>query len=90
MPRENIRLPESWIEKLVKQPESGMGHQVVRVSTFGGEVYENVMVTNCDTIIGIYGCDAVPFSVEEIKDIEVTHLQKPSGFDQKNWSFNKK
>ena len=88
-PRENLKLSQHWIGKLIHQPESGMGYQVVRVTTNNGIVYENVAVTNCDTIVGIYGLEKVPFTADEIKDIKVTHLQKSTDFNQKNWSFNK-
>jgi len=54
-PRENLKLDEKLSESLRNQPESGMGYQVVKVVLGDGSSYENVAVTNCDTVVGIYG-----------------------------------
>lgn len=80
-----VRLSERLIERLRNQSESGMGYQVATVKTYGGKCYQNVLITGRNTVSGIYGYERLPFDVDDILDIEVTHLQKPEGYDPKKW-----
>lgn len=62
-----IRLPENWIQKLIKLPESGMGVQHVDIFLNEGRVIRNVAVFNCEEL----STNDV-FETSEIVDIKPT------------------
>lgn len=43
-----VHLPETWISRLVRLPESGMGYQRVNITLKTGEVLRNVVVFNAE------------------------------------------
>jgi hypothetical protein len=63
-------LPKSWSDRLVKQPESGMGYQIVTVTLRDGRKFE-AAVTESHILGSVRGCTDIPFDVEEIVGIEV-------------------
>ena len=81
-----IKLSEKWGKYLLTQPETGMGHQVVAITTKDNHVYRNVAITNCEYIEGIYNA-ILPdsFKEEDIADIRVTHLEKDKDFNSEKW-----
>lgn len=67
-----IELPPNWIKWLVQQPETGMGYHVVTVILKDGRSFERVVVDS-GYITRIYGLDGIPFKVEDIENLIVTH-----------------
>jgi hypothetical protein len=62
-----VRLSESWSQRLVQMPESGMGYQRVDVLLKDGRLIKNVMVLNaeeCQT--------SEPFDPADIADIALS------------------
>ena len=45
-----IKLAQRWIDRLLKEPESGMGYQRVDVRFADGRHIENVMVFNAEQL----------------------------------------
>lgn len=43
-----VRLPERWIEHLVRLPESGMGYQRVNIVLKHGKVLREILVLNAE------------------------------------------
>ena len=79
-------LPEKFINQIAGQGETGMGFQVVSVTTKDNRKFKNVIVSGCTEIIGIYEQPSFPFQVDEIAEIKVTHRKDyPANFDQKKW-----
>ncbi|GEM_PF-1893056 len=82
-----IKLSEKWKNYLLKQPETGMGHQVVAITTKDNHVYRNIAITNCEYIDGIYNASLPDFFKEsDIVDIKVTHLEKDKDFNPNRWN----
>lgn len=67
-----IELTDKWIDFLVAQPETGMGYHVVSIILHNGKRYDQVVV-NSGYITQVKGYDNVPFQVNDIKEIVVTH-----------------
>jgi hypothetical protein len=63
-------LPQKWIDYLLKQPESGMGYQIVTVTLREGQKFEAAVSGGA-----ILGCGSrapgVPFDPADITGIEV-------------------
>ncbi|HQG80936.1 MAG TPA: hypothetical protein PLC37_07945 [Smithellaceae bacterium] len=76
-----IELTDKWIDCLVAQPETGMGYHVVSVILCNGKRYDQVVV-NSGYITQVKGYDNVPFHVDEIKEIIVTHDKWKFGTDE--------
>lgn len=74
--------------KLKKMPVTlkrgrNAGHLVTAVLK-DGKKFENVFVANYREVLGIYGEEKLPFEVEEVVDLEPTHLEK-AAFTEENW-----
>ncbi len=82
IPKNAVRLSEKWVAFLAKQPETGMGYQVVSVKVKGGQWYERVVVES-PFIRGAIGYKELPFAVDDIDEIVVTHDKRDLG----NWDF---
>jgi hypothetical protein len=67
-----IELPDRWIDFLIDQPETGMGYQIVSVVLNDSNRYDRVVIDS-GRIIKVYGYDHIPFRVEDIKEMIVTH-----------------
>lgn len=67
-----IELPSKWTKRLVLQPETGMGYHVVTVILKDGRSLERVVVDS-GYITRIFGLDEIPFKVEDIENLIVTH-----------------
>ena len=74
-----LSLPQEWIDRVLLQPESGMGYHIVTVTLTGGRRFEQC-VFNSGYISRGRGHRSVPFSAEEIAAIAVTHDR---------WDFNR-
>ena len=73
MRNNTIKLPESFINKLINLPESGMGYQIVKVIMRSGKILHGQKVLNSEFLMleeneNIY-----------IKDIEKIELE-PNSF----------
>jgi hypothetical protein len=66
-----MKLSDKWAPRLLAQPESGMGYQIVTVHLVDGRVFENVTVVG-DTITTIKNHNAIPFAEAEISDLVVS------------------
>jgi len=64
-----LALEDRWIEKLRRQPESGMGYQRVRVRLRDGRIIEHVVVLN-GRLLDLAE-DAGPVTPPDIVDVEV-------------------
>ena len=73
-----IKLTEKWVTELIGKPETGMGYQIVSVVLMDGRLFEQVIIID-GLINGIRGLDNIPFTVEEIAQIILTHDK---------WDFN--
>lgn len=67
-----LELSEKWAPRLLAQPESGMGYQIVTVFLCNGKRFDRVTIVG-GTITQVNGESNVPFKEEEISDIKVTH-----------------
>lgn len=74
-----IKLGDKWIEKIVSQPETGMGYHVVSVILNDGMTIKQVLV-NEGYITRVKGFKDIPFKVDDIREIHVTH---------EKWDFKK-
>ena len=68
----HLELPAKWAPRLVGQPETGMGYQTASITLLDGRVIEDVLIVG-GTIAEVRGYDSIPFSVDDISDITVTH-----------------
>ena len=74
-----LSLPQHWIDRLITQPETGMGYQVVSVSLKDGCRYDRVVI-NSGYVTRIYKVTGIPFAADDIAEIIVTHDK---------WDFSK-
>jgi hypothetical protein len=74
-----IKLKDKWIDKIVLQPETGMGYHVVSVVLKDGITIKQVLV-NEGYITRVKGAKNIPFEEDDIRDIYVTH---------EKWNFKK-
>ena len=68
----NLELPDKWAPCLLRQGETGMGYQTASITLEDGRVIDDVLIVGA-TIAEVRGYDAIPFAVDEISDIAVTH-----------------
>jgi len=80
MSTETPRLPQHWAEFLHKQPETGMDYQTVSVTLRDGRVFADVAIVHCCLIGEVRGHEGVPFTPDEIADIQLTH---------RKWTFRR-
>ena len=71
----NYTLPTQFVPILRKGGETGMGSTVIRVVTTDGKVFKNISVYNREKIIAVYGYDDIPFDVNQIQSVSVTHRE---------------
>lgn len=74
-----IQLSEKWSKRLLEEPETGMGYQIVSVILRNGKKYDQVIVDS-GYITRVHGFREIPFNEEEIEQMIVTH---------EKWNFNK-
>ena len=74
-----ILLTGKWAAGLAAKPETGMGYQVVSIRLKDGQKFDQVVVVQ-GQISGIRGRKDIPFSEDQIAEIEVTHDK---------WDFNR-
>jgi hypothetical protein len=67
-----LPLDDKWSVYLQSQPETGMGYQVVGITTTDGKVYPQVIVES-GFVTRVRGYDEIPFSAEQICGIKVNH-----------------
>ena len=68
MQNNTIKLPDSFINKLINLPESGMGYQIVKVFLKTGVILKHRKVVNCELLI-LEENELIP--VKEIDKIEL-------------------
>ena len=67
-----LELSNEWAPVLLAQHETGLGYQIVSVYLRDGRRFHRVTVVG-GTITEINEGKEIPFGVEEIADIKVTH-----------------
>jgi hypothetical protein len=73
----DAKLPLEISKKLVSMPEAGMGWQVIRVRTKKEEVFDDVVVIQCELISSVAGKKEIPFDPEDIVSFELTNDRRP-------------
>ena len=68
-------LPKKLQRKVHAAPETGMGWSCIRVILKDGRVFKNVVVLNDSEISDVYGYGTIPFKVNDINDVIVTHTK---------------
>ena len=68
----NPELPDKWARCLLRQGETGMDYQTASIALEDGRVIDDALIGG-GTIAEVRGCDTIPFSVDEISDLTVTH-----------------
>jgi hypothetical protein len=68
----NLELPDKWAPYLLWQGETGMGYKTASITLKDRRVIDDVMIVG-GAIAEVRGYDTIPFSVDEISDITVTH-----------------
>lgn len=63
-----LQLSEKWAPRLLAQPESGMGYQLVEVRLLDGRVFRDAIVVG-GCITQVQGSAVVPFVESEIADL---------------------
>ncbi|KAA9338810.1 hypothetical protein [Adhaeribacter soli] len=48
---QKIELPEPFVQYLIKQPEQGMGYQIVDIALKNGRKYSGLRVLNCSLLL---------------------------------------
>ena len=66
-------LPKKWSKVLLRQPETGMGYQIVAVTLRDGRIVPDVVIVGGSVIGEVRGHSEIPFDPAEIEHIEVTH-----------------
>jgi hypothetical protein len=66
-------LPDKFVGYLKKQPETGMGYQIVTIFTKEGKCYERVHILNANEIATVDGNTDIPFNPNDIIEVIVTH-----------------
>lgn len=74
-----MKLTPVWTRRLLDEPETGMGYQIVTVTLRNGDRYNQVVV-NSGYITRVRNFSEIPFAESDIADITVTHDK---------WDFNK-
>jgi hypothetical protein len=78
--RRTVPLPIEWLDYLKRQPETGMGYQVVSLTLKDGRHFDHVLIAD-GQITQIRDWEEIPFTAQdEIKSMKVTH---------KKWKFKK-
>ncbi|MGC1323824.1 MAG: hypothetical protein WA849_16710 [Candidatus Udaeobacter sp.] len=67
----DLELADKWAPCLLRQGETGMGYQTASITLEDGRVIDDVLIVG-GTIAEVR-YDTIPFSVDEISDIAVTH-----------------
>ena len=67
-----LTLAEKWSEYLRSQPETGMGYQIVSITTKDGKKYPQAVIDS-GFVTRVRGYEAIPFAADEISEIRVTH-----------------
>ena len=67
-----LRLPNKWLEFLRFRGESGMGYLIVSVVLKNGEQFNQVVIER-PFIAGLRGHTEIPFAMDDIDQIIVTH-----------------
>ena len=67
-----IALSDKWAPVLLSKPETGMGYQIVTITTIDGRSFEKIIVAG-GIISKVPGYNGIPFKEEEIVGILVTH-----------------
>jgi hypothetical protein len=68
----NQELPDKWAPCLLRKGKTGMGYQTASITLEDDRVIDDVLIVG-STIAEVRGYDTIPFSVDEISDIRVTH-----------------
>jgi hypothetical protein len=68
MKTKTIKLPETFVNKLINLPESGMGYQVVKIILMSGKVLHRQKVINSEYLMLEGNQD---FLVNDIKNIDL-------------------
>jgi hypothetical protein len=68
-----LELPDKWAHELSRSAETGMGYQVVTVFLNDGRRFEQVAVLGSRFVTQVRGHPFVPFSVDDIQSIRITH-----------------
>lgn len=85
--RRNLRDP--LISKLKQYPPTikkgrQSGH-LVHATLKDGRRFENIFVANRREILGIYGCENLPFDAEDIADLDLVPRESLPRFDESGW-----
>jgi hypothetical protein len=67
-----LMLPQQWGDYLRSQPETGMGYQIVTITTKDGRNYPQAVI-HSGCVTRVRGHDTIPFGVDDISSIQVTH-----------------
>jgi hypothetical protein len=77
-------LPKQWIDFLVKEPETGMGYQIVGITLKSGKTISDVPIMNC-SFIGDSKKEWTEFNPSDI-----THMQVKIGETQRAYEASQK
>ena len=69
-----LALPDKWGPCLARQPETGMGYQVVAVTLHDGRRFAQAVVVG-GHLACIRGLKEIPFTASDIADLVVTHAK---------------
>jgi hypothetical protein len=69
-----LRLSDKWAPVLLRQPETGMGYQIVTVRLCDGRQVDRVTVVG-GIITNVDGDRNIPFTEDEIADITVAKVR---------------
>jgi hypothetical protein len=65
-----LKLSDNWAARLISQPESGMGYQIVIVKLKDGREFEGATIVG-GIITEVRNHKIIPFSESEISDLVV-------------------
>jgi hypothetical protein len=68
-----IVLPEEIQLKLIREKETGMGYHIGNAILNNDTIVEDVVIVGSAAIVEVRNHDDIPFNLEDIKDIIITH-----------------
>jgi hypothetical protein len=78
-------IPPDSVVELKRNPETGIGYQVVSVTLKDGRQFDQAVASE-GCIIQLRGCEDVPFAPDEVSAVRVNHR----GWNFREWSESRR
>jgi len=85
VPEEKRRIPENLSQKLASFPPTVNGGHLVNITLKDGTAVQNIFISECREVLGIYDAREMNFSGSDILDLELVNMQTPPAFLTTSW-----